>query len=564
MSAQALTTGTPAAEADAKARELLDRRYGIERPPCPEEHWDEWNRCKADVGYWVQKYVRTYDPREPEGERWVTFNLWPRQVEYLKWLTERYKAQEPCVVKKCRDVGASWLTISFCVHVWLFEKDAKVAMGSRKAELVDQRGNPDTLFEKARETIRHLPDWMRPKMRPSTDDMEFRLINKAMGSVMTGEGGDKMGTGGRNGVYFIDEFAKVERSVKVQAAVEDNARFRIYVSTPEGLDNEFARMCRSGVPRFDFTYKDDPRRSSWVLVSPTDGWTVRQDGPDGGWKFEATGEVVQEGLGKEAPPGAVYPWYEEQRKTRHPVNLAQEVDGDLFASMQDAVCPAEWVRAAIKAPVKGTGPLLGGLDLGGGARPSTVLAVRRGPECLGVFRRSGPVGSAVQTLVDAIKRGGYSIQTIAYDAGGDTGASFGQTLKKFGETPFKFVPLIGQKSASRRVWEDGKRSEERFLNLRAEAWWVFRERLRKTYEKFVEGIEHPDDECASIPDDETLLFELSSVQFEVTETGKYKIESKSRMKERGMDSPDTADAVVLAYWAEPPPPKMVGRFQKRR
>lgn len=82
---------------------------------------EEWLRCKNDLAYWIETYVKTYDPREPEGHRWIQFKLWPKQLEFISWLVERYRSQQSCVVKKCRDVGATWLCLCFCVHALIFE-----------------------------------------------------------------------------------------------------------------------------------------------------------------------------------------------------------------------------------------------------------------------------------------------------------------------------------------------------------------------------------------------------------------------------------------------------------
>ena len=74
---------------------------------------------------------------------------------------------------------------------------------------------------------------------------------------------------------------------------------------------------------------------------------------------------------------------------------------------------------------------------------------------------------------------------------------------------------------------------EEFYNLGAELWMVDAKEAIK--------------ECTLI-DDETLLFQLEQRQYEFREgTKQRKLESKKEAKRRGLDSPDRADAFVLAF-----------------
>lgn len=72
----------------------------------------------------------------------------------------------------------------------------------------------------------------------------------------------------------------------------------------------------------------------------------------------------------------------------------------------------------------------------------------------------------------------------------------------------------------------------RFLNLRAELWWRAREWLEERDSK-LESTE--------------LGAELSIVKYKITSSGKIQIESKEQMMDRGVDSPDIADAFVLTF-----------------
>ena len=82
-------------------------------------------------------------------------------------------------------------------------------------------------------------------------------------------------------------------------------------------------------------------------------------------------------------------------------------------------------------------------------------------------------------------------------------------------------------------------STERFVNLRAELFWELRRR-------FAEG-------DIQIPDDADLAGQLLSLRYEMTSSGRVKIERKPSMKARGLASPDKADALALAFMADRSP-----------
>jgi hypothetical protein len=75
--------------------------------------------------------------------------------------------------------------------------------------------------------------------------------------------------------------------------------------------------------------------------------------------------------------------------------------------------------------------------------------------------------------------------------------------------------------------------KDRFNRLRDELFWGAREWFEAR-------------DC-HIPDDGTLMAELSGIRYKYLSTGKLKVESKDEMKRRGQRSPDVADAFVLTF-----------------
>ncbi|OMF06295.1 hypothetical protein MHI48_20325 [Paenibacillus sp. FSL H7-0942] len=50
-----------------------------------------------------------------------------------------------------------------------------------------------------------------------------------------------------------------------------------------------------------------------------------------------------------------------------------------------------------------------------------------------------------------------------------------------------------------------------------------------------------------LPDDDVLIYELTTRKWSMTSKGKILLESKKEMKKRGLKSPDRADAYVLTF-----------------
>src|SRR5262249_33628937 len=136
--------------------------------------------CARDVTHWCNSWCWTYDPRLNPAT--VPFDLFPRQAEFLVWLAEREAAQGNGLVEKSRDMGVTWLCCLHALHGWLFRDGFKASFGSRKLDLVDRRGDPDSIFEKLRFLLHNVPPWMLPaRFSWEEHDCEAKLINPANG-----------------------------------------------------------------------------------------------------------------------------------------------------------------------------------------------------------------------------------------------------------------------------------------------------------------------------------------------------------------------------------------------
>lgn len=498
-------------------------------------HDAEKARCGADaegIIYWFNNYCWTYDPRligrrDEHGNplsAFVRFELWPRQAEFIRWLHDRVEANEEWLIEKSRDTGVSYLCCGYALNRWLFAEGFKTTFGSRKAEYVDKSGQPDSLFEKMRIMLRRLPDWMLPKgFAWANDSLFMRLMNPATGAIISGEGGDDMGRGGRSSLYIVDEAAFLPNADSVEKALSGNTDCVGWVSSVNGMGNLFARKRHSILKQqqvFRLHWRDDPRK--------TEEWAAA----------------------KEA-------------SLSDPAAWASEYEIDYAASLEGVCIPAKWVQAAMRIgelepKVLDTNQLgVTGLDVGAG-KAKSIAVTRRGPVVLRPQSRGDPdtIGTAHWALEVAAAD---KAQRMNFDSVG-VGVGVTSALKHT-ELKLRVEPVnTGDSPNERRRWEDGRTSDEMFGNLKAELWWLARVAFQRTYQHTLwlegkseeeGGRQHPLSDLIALPsgdtDSDALASQMSLVRYFRNERGKIVIEKKTELARRGIKSPDYADALVLTF-----------------
>ncbi len=156
----------------------------------------------------IEHWCNTYDPRKVGSGTSpnMPFVLFPKQKELIVWFNSLVQDQENGLIEKSRDMGATWCACAFSVWLWVFHPGASVGWGSRKQDLVDRLGDPDSIFEKIRMLVRGLPSFLKPDGLNDKEHLTFmKCINPSNGATITGEAGDNIGRGGRKLLYFKDE-----------------------------------------------------------------------------------------------------------------------------------------------------------------------------------------------------------------------------------------------------------------------------------------------------------------------------------------------------------------------
>lgn len=494
-------------------------------------------RCGRDadgVVHWFNKYAWTYDPRligkrDADGNAlspYVPFTLWPRQIELVHFLWDRLQANEEWLLEKSRDTGASYVCCGFALNRWLFADGFKATFGSRKVDYVDKADQPDSLFEKMRIMLRRLPTWMQPEGFEWAKHSNFlRLVNPATGAIISGEGGEEMGRGGRSTMYVVDEAAFVPNAENVEKALSGNTDCVGWVSTVNGMGNLFARKRHSVMSErqiFRLHYLDDPRK--------TPEWAAAK-------KASLSDET----------------------------SWASEYEIDYTASMEGVCIPAKWVAASQRLAALIPGQLKSnldytiGLDVGAGKARSVAIP-RRGPIVAVPRSRGNPdtTGTAHWALDIALA---LQARLLNFDSPG-VGAGVTSTMRGADRPASLIVQPIntGSDPFESPKWEDGRESKELFRNLKAEIWWIARRTFERTYQHvlWLEGgsaeqgaREHPISDLIALPkgdpDSDRLAAELSIPRYFKTEAGKIILESKDQLARRGVKSPDYADALVLTF-----------------
>jgi len=517
------------AERTARVRKIrLDHaEWELERPdergPSP---WDKVMRYYADrPREWIEDWVITYDPRGVNVGRpaIVPFVLFPRQIELLAWLDEHRRANKGGLIEKARELGVSWVVLAYATHVWQFTPGAKISVGSRKEDLVDEIGNLDSLLEKVRLIVRHLPPEMKPLGWNESEHARYmKIMNPETGSIITGEAGDNIGRGGRSTLYFVDEAAFLERAESVEASLSHNTDVRFDVSTPnpEKPNCPFHRKRHSGAHDiFTFEWHQDPRR-------------------DAGW-------------------------LEHKRLTLDPAVFASEVMIDYEARVEDTAIPSEWVRSSIALraylekekilPDFSKREAVAGLDVGGGTSKS-VFIDRRGP-LVGfpaAWKDSDSMDIAGRALELCQDRRCKALKYDAIGVGKGVTAGLARIASKVDIQPIN----VGGSPTS-TVWDDGKSAREKFSNLKAELWWTMRDRLRRTHEHWLYvqgsalGIKHDIEDLLLLPNNPDLRAQLSQPKYGTTESGRIQIERKTQLRARGIASPDFAESLMLSLAPKP-------------
>lgn len=190
-----------------------------------------------------------------------------------------------------------------------------------------------------------------------------------------------------------------------------------------------------------------------------------------------------------------------------------------------SLIPMDWIKAAMaRQPyVDEKDEVFMGIDVARYGEDKTIMAPRKGMSIAKIYKFSNKDTMTIAEEAGALAQA-TGCKNIFADVIG-VGAGVVDRLLQ-----------LGVKCSGINVGEKA-RMEEKFADLRSELWFNIRELLNPANGHNI-----------ALPEDESLATQLATIRYEVVSSGKVKVESKKRLKERGFGSPDEADAVCLAFF----------------
>jgi len=503
----------------------------------------------------IEHFCTTYDPRNAGTAvpAKLPFILFPRQRQLVEFLLQCLLAEAPGLIEKCRDMGATWVCCAFSVWLWIFWPGVAVGWGSRKEQLVDKLGDPDSIFEKMRMIIWGLPKVFLPVgFTPKEHLTYMKIINPETGATITGEAGDNIGRGGRKRIYFKDEAAHYERPEAIEAALSDNTRVQIDISSVNGLGNVFHRRREAGTEWTPGAEISNVHANVFVMD----------------WRDH---------------PAKTQAWYDQRRAKAEADGLlhihAQEIDRDYAASVTGTVIPLEWIRAAIDAHVtlgwfdgdEIEGPDGGALDVADndGSGDRNAAAVRKGPVLVGVDE-----WGAVDTGVTARKavelfsgRGPLSVQYDAIGVGAGVKAEINRlNAENLMPDGLKFIswdagaPPLNPDDHVIADDDETPLNGDFYANMKAQGWWELRGRFYRTWQAVTGKATYDPDVLISISSKIAKIRQLEKELAQPTAGKGARLKLVINKTPEGTRSPNMGDAVMMAFWPIPEAAPAIASF----
>jgi len=487
----------------------------------------------GNIDCMIDDWGVTVDPRNAGTVRpiMMPFILFPRQRDNIRWLWGKFKSQTDGIEVKSRDCGASWLAMAFAMCMCRLFHDVSFGFGSRKEDLVDRSGDPDCLFWKGRTFVKYLPREIRGPWDWKRNNAHKRTWFDDTNSNATGEAGDDIGRGGRKTMYFVDEFAFVERPKLVDAALSANTNCRIEISSVNGLGNTFAERARGGkIDRFDFDYHDDPRKC-----------------------------YVDTATGVKTP----YPDFSERLAKLDPVVKASEYDRDFMASIEGVLIPQEWVQAAIGAAQKlgitSTGVRRVSWDIADAGKDKNTNIFRHGIELVDCEEWQGQEAR----MMDSVHRTFefidlHKASELYYDKDGmgapASSMLAGVLMDRVKQNPKYRLSVTGFRGSGpvldpeKKTPGTDRKNEDYLENQKAQSWMALRWRFWITYNAVtVPGYKYDPSEIISLNPRMKFLTKLTGELSQPTrtwsKTGKLMIDKTPD----DVASPNLADGCMMAF-----------------
>ncbi len=224
-----------------------------------------------------------------------------------------------------------------------------------------------------------------------------------------------------------------------------------------------------------------------------------------------------------------------------------------------AIIKRDWLMSALdahhKLSIDPAGSKRIGFDVADEGSAYNATAAAYGPLTLAVDMWKGGHDDLMPTCSRVFNKARSIQASILYDSIG-VGAHCGSKFRELNEwnrlrigyTPFN---AGGKVARPESFYQPGVKNKDYFANLKAQTWGLVADRLRATHNAVRSGKPIAADQLIAIASEcgnlERLFAELTEPRTDYDAVGRFRVESKKAMAARGVDSPDLADAFVMAY-----------------
>lgn len=272
------------------------------------------------------------------------------------------------------------------------------------------------------------------------------------------------------------------------------------------------------------------------------------------------------------------------KKLRDDLELMKENDYEMYLHVYEgqpvgnselAIIKPMWIAAAIDAHKKqivATGEYLrfpdgggwiGGFDVADEGADKNAFVWRHGCFVKGAeeWKDEDPNTAARFVFNNALKMG---MGAVAYDnigVGAGAKGALREEKRRIKALPnahkiklpqFRGFTANASVTSPDKEYAPGKKNADMFTDLKAQTWWLVRDRFKNTFDALA-GKPYDPEMLISLDSSVTcsakLVAELSQPRREFL-NGRFKVESKKDMKKRGVKSPNLADAFVMAFAPE--------------
>ena len=244
---------------------------------------------------------------------------------------------------------------------------------------------------------------------------------------------------------------------------------------------------------------------------------------------------------------------DDEEEYRH-VYLGEPLEDD-----ERVIIKRSWIMAAIDAHkvlgIAPTGQKRIGNDIADDGKDKNATVAAYGLLAMSVQEWQGQTDDLMGSCKRVHLQARQLQADIFYDNIG-VGAFAGSKFKELNETTRARIRYKGFGAGEKKhkpddEYQPGIKNKDFFSNLKAQSWWLVADRFRNTYNAIHYGQKFEEHELISISSSiallERLVDELSTPRQDFDALGKVKVESKKDLKAREVESPNLADAFIMAY-----------------